>query len=124
MSPGGDENNIVFGVGSELAEVLFIGEGPGEQEDLKSRLSAGPGNCLTSLLDCVNLNRHKNIYIANMVKCRPPGPASAEEQEACIGWAAGTNPPVEAENHRLPRQDRRQRLISRFQGHARAREIH
>ena len=81
--------NIVFGVGSELAEVLFIGEGPGEQEDLKGEPFVGrAGQLLDKLLDCVNLNRHKNIYIANMVKCRPPGnrDPQPEEQEACIGW--------------------------------------
>lgn len=81
--------NIVFGVGSEQAEVLFIGEGPGEQEDLKGEPFVGrAGQLLDKLLDCVNLDRHKNIYIANMVKCRPPGnrDPQPEEQEACIGW--------------------------------------
>ena len=81
--------NIVFGVGCEEAEVLFIGEGPGEQEDLKGEPFVGrAGQLLDKLLDCVDLDRHKNIYIANMVKCRPPGnrDPQPEEQEACIGW--------------------------------------
>jgi len=81
--------NIVFGVGCEQAEVLFIGEGPGEQEDLKGEPFVGrAGQLLDKLLDCVDLDRHKNIYIANMVKCRPPGnrDPQPEEQEACIGW--------------------------------------
>lgn len=81
--------NIVFGVGCEQAEVLFIGERPGEQEDLKGEPFVGrAGQLLDKLLDCVDLDRHKNIYIANMVKCRPPGnrDPQPEEQEACIGW--------------------------------------
>lgn len=82
-------NNVVFGVGPENAEVLFIGEGPGEQEDLRGEPFVGRGGqLLDKFLACVDLDRQKNIYIANIVKCRPPqnrDPLPAE-QEACIDW--------------------------------------
>ena len=78
--------NVVFGVGSRTAEVLFIGEGPGEQEDLKGEPFVGrAGKLLDDMLSIIDLNR-SNIYIANMVKCRPPqnrDPLNAE-QDACI----------------------------------------
>ena len=65
-------NNVVFGVGPENAEVLFIGEGPGEQEDLKGEPFVGRGGkLLDDMLELIDLDRTK-IYIANMVKCRPP----------------------------------------------------
>lgn len=80
--------NVVFGVGSQNAEVLFIGEGPGEQEDLKGEPFVGrAGKLLDSMLEIIHLDRTK-IYIANMVKCRPPGnrdPLNVE-QEACMEW--------------------------------------
>lgn len=81
-------NNVVFGVGSREAEVMFIGEGPGEQEDLQGEPFVGrAGKLLDDMLAMIGLNR-QNIYIANIVKCRPPGnrdPLPAE-QEACIGY--------------------------------------
>lgn len=81
--------NVVFGVGNERAEVMFIGEGPGENEDLQGEPFVGRGGKLLDLmLDTVDLSRQKNIYIGNMVKCRPPknrDPLPAE-QEACIGY--------------------------------------
>lgn len=81
--------NVVVGVGVETAEVLFIGEGPGEQEDLSGEPFVGRGGqLLDKFLACVDLDRKKNIYIANIVKCRPPqnrDPLPAE-QEACIDW--------------------------------------
>ncbi len=81
--------NLVFGTGSENAEVLFIGEGPGQNEDLQGLPFVGRGGqLLDKFLAAVDLDRNKNIYIANMVKCRPPqnrDPLPAE-QEACIGW--------------------------------------
>ncbi|WP_082020934.1 uracil-DNA glycosylase [Candidatus Soleaferrea massiliensis] len=81
--------NVVFGVGSPNAEVMFIGEGPGENEDLQGEPFVGRGGqLLDKMLDCIDLTREKNIYIANMVKCRPPknrDPAP-DEQEACIGY--------------------------------------
>lgn len=80
--------NLVFGVGKEDAEVLFIGEGPGEQEDLQGEPFVGPaGKLLDTMLEIIDLDRTK-VYIANMVKCRPPRNRDPrpEEQEACAPW--------------------------------------
>ena len=81
-------NHVVFGVGARDAEVMFIGEGPGEQEDLKGEPFVGrAGKLLDDMLELIDLDRSK-IYIANMVKCRPPqhrGPRNIE-QEACSVW--------------------------------------
>lgn len=85
----GGRTNVVFGVGCENAEVLFVGEGPGENEDLQGEPFVGrAGQLLDKYLDVVNLDRRKNIYIANIVKCRPPRnrDPQPEEQEACIHW--------------------------------------
>lgn len=84
-------NNVVFGVGNEQAEVLFIGEGPGENEDLQGQPFVGRGGqLLDKMLEAVGLSRKHNIYIANMVKCRPPKNRDPlpEEQAACAGWLA------------------------------------
>lgn len=81
--------NVVFGVGVADAEVMFIGEGPGENEDLQGEPFVGRGGqLLDKYLDAIGLDRKKNIYIGNMVKCRPPKnrDPKPEEQEACIGW--------------------------------------
>ena len=65
--------NVVFGVGNPNAEVLFIGEGPGENEDLTGEPFVGrAGKLLDDMLSLVGLDRSRNIYIANIVKCRPP----------------------------------------------------
>lgn len=80
---------LVFGVGNENARVLFIGEGPGANEDLQGEPFVGRGGqLLDKFLAAVDLDRKKNIYIANMVKCRPPQnrDPSPEEQNECIGW--------------------------------------
>ena len=80
--------NLVFGVGREDAEVLFIGEGPGEQEDLQGEPFVGPaGKLLDDMLEMIGLDRSK-VYIANMVKCRPPHNRDPlpEEQQACAPW--------------------------------------
>ena len=80
--------NVVFGVGPRDADVMFIGEGPGEQEDLKGEPFVGPaGKLLDDMLSIIDLSR-ENCYIANIVKCRPPrnrDPLEAE-QEACVGY--------------------------------------
>lgn len=80
---------VVFGSGSPQAKVLFIGEGPGEQEDLSGEPFVGRGGqLLDKFLDYVELDRKKDIYIANIVKCRPPNnrdPLPAE-QNICIDW--------------------------------------
>ena len=81
-------HNVVFGVGSRTADVMFIGEGPGEQEDLKGEPFVGPaGQLLDDMISIIDLNR-ENCYIANIVKCRPPHNRDPqdEEQEACIGY--------------------------------------
>ena len=81
--------NVVFGEGVPDAEVLCIGEGPGEQEDLSGRPFVGrAGKLLDDMLEIIDLSREKNVYIANMVKCRPPqnrDPLNLE-QEACAQW--------------------------------------
>ena len=82
-------HNVVFGVGNPKAKVLFVGEGPGENEDLQGEPFVGrAGKLLDTMLDAVDLSRERNVYIANIVKCRPPQNRDPlpEEQEACIGW--------------------------------------
>ena len=75
-------HNVVFGVGNPRTDVLFIGEGPGENEDLKGEPFVGRGGqLLDKMLSVVDLSRDKNIYIANMVKCRPPQNRDPEEEE-------------------------------------------
>ena len=80
--------NLVFGVGNPEAEVMLIGEGPGEQEDLQGEPFVGPaGKLLDSMLEMIGLDRSK-VYIANMVKCRPPRNRDPQpaEQQACRAW--------------------------------------
>ena len=82
-------NNVVFGTGREDADILFVGEGPGEQEDLKGEPFVGPaGNLLDDMLSIIDLDRRSDCYIANIVKCRPPRNRDPleTEQEACIGY--------------------------------------
>ena len=82
-------HNVVFGVGNREADVLFIGEGPGEQEDLKGEPFVGAaGKLLDDMLSIIDLDRSKNCYIANIVKCRPPHNRDPEaaEQDACMGY--------------------------------------
>ena len=82
-------HHVVFGVGSETADVMFVGEGPGEQEDLQGIPFVGPaGKLLDDILSIIDLSRQENIYIANIVKCRPPRNRDPleTEQEACIGY--------------------------------------
>lgn len=81
-------HNVVFGIGPEKTPILFIGEGPGEQEDLQGEPFVGPaGRLLDDMLSIIDLGRH-NCYIANIVKCRPPRNRDPleTEQEACIHW--------------------------------------
>ncbi len=82
-------HNVVFGTGVSNAEILFIGEGPGENEDLQGEPFVGrAGQLLDKMLTAVDLDRKKNIYIANIVKCRPPQNRDPlpEEQDMCIDW--------------------------------------
>ena len=80
--------NVVFGVGNRNTDILFVGEGPGEQEDLKGEPFVGAaGQLLDDMLSIIDLDR-TNCYIANIVKCRPPQNRDPleTEQEACIGY--------------------------------------
>ena len=82
-------HNVVFGVGRRDTDVLFVGEGPGEQEDLQGEPFVGPaGKLLDDMLSILDLDRKENCYIANIVKCRPPRNRDPleTEQEACIGF--------------------------------------
>ena len=82
-------HNVVFGVGKRDTDVLFVGEGPGEQEDLQGEPFVGPaGKLLDDMLSILDLDRNSNCYIANIVKCRPPRNRDPleTEQEACIGY--------------------------------------
>ena len=80
--------NVVFGVGSREAEVLFIGEGPGKNEDEQGVPFVGrAGQLLDDMLAIIGLRR-EDVYIANIVKCRPPENRDplGVEQDACIGY--------------------------------------
>lgn len=80
--------NLVFGIGNESAEIMLVGEGPGEQEDIQGEPFVGPaGQLLDTMLELIDLDRSR-VYIANIVKCRPPQNRDPlpEEQEACIEW--------------------------------------
>lgn len=81
-------HSVVFGVGPCPSPVVFIGEGPGQQEDLRGEPFVGPaGQLLDDMLSIIDLGRH-NCYICNIVKCRPPGnrDPQPQEQDACFGW--------------------------------------
>ena len=82
-------HNVVFGQGVENAEVLFVGEGPGQSEDEQGLPFVGrSGQLLDKYLFAIDLDRASNCYIANIVKCRPPGnrDPQPQEQDACFGW--------------------------------------
>ena len=81
--------NLVFGIGKKDADIMLIGEGPGENEDLQWQPFVGRScQLLDIFLASVDLSRDKNVYIANMVKCRPPKnrDPKPEEQDMCINW--------------------------------------
>src|SRR5687767_873873 len=76
-------NKTVFGVGDENADWLFVGEGPGADEDAQGEPFVGQaGKLLDSMLAAIQLKRGANVYIANIVKCRPPGNRNPEPKEA------------------------------------------
>ena len=81
-------NNVVFGVGNPQAEIMLVGEGPGANEDAQGIPFVGrAGQFLDDMLAIIGLDR-TGVYIANIVKCRPPGnrdPLNVE-QDACIGY--------------------------------------
>jgi DNA polymerase len=73
----------VFGVGDEKADWLFVGEGPGAEEDARGEPFVGQaGKLLDNMLAAIGLRRGRNVYIANVVKCRPPGNRNPEPPEA------------------------------------------
>ncbi len=81
--------NVVFGAGNTKAKIMFIGEAPGENEDFQGQPFVGKaGKLLDKILETIDLSREKNIYITNIVKCRPPNNRDPlqEEQDACIGY--------------------------------------
>ena len=81
--------NVVVGKGNESAQVVIIGEGPGEQEDITGLPFVGrAGKMLDTALSSVDIDPLEDCYITNIVKCRPPNnrKPSAAESEACIPW--------------------------------------
>jgi uracil-DNA glycosylase family 4 len=77
-------NKVVFGVGNPKAELVFIGEGPGRDEDLKGEPFVGrAGQLLTQMIEAMGLKREQ-VYIANVVKCRPPENRTPEKDEIAI----------------------------------------
>ena len=80
--------NIVFGVGNKNAEIMFIGEGPGADEDTQGIPFVGKaGQLMNKAFDAVGIEREK-VYIANIVKCRPPNNRDPESDEVlgCINY--------------------------------------
>lgn len=81
--------NVVVGVGNPKARVMLIGEAPGEQEDLRGEAFVGrSGQLMDKMLGYVGLSRKSNIYITNMLKCRPPQnrDPSKEELALCMNY--------------------------------------
>ncbi len=81
-------NNVVFGEGDINTPLMFVGEAPGEQEDLEGRPFVGrAGKLLTTILNQFGIDRNK-IYIANVLKCRPPNnrDPKPEEIKACFPY--------------------------------------
>lgn len=91
--------NSVFGEGSFSADIMFIGEGPGKEEDLQGRPFVGAaGKLLTKLIESIGLTREE-VFIANVVKCRPPNNRDPLPEEVKACW-----PYLEAQiNHIKPK---------------------
>lgn len=84
----GTRTHLVFGEGHPQARVMFIGEAPGAVEDETGRPFVGPaGKLLTDIIKAMGLKR-EDVYIANILKCRPPGNRDPQPDEvaACIGF--------------------------------------
>ena len=80
--------HVVFGDGNPEAKLLFVGEGPGQNEDIQGVPFVGAaGHLLDDMLSIIDLDR-SDYYITNIVKCRPPGnrDPQPQEQDACFGW--------------------------------------
>lgn len=85
---GTNRTNIVFGTGNKQADVMFIGEGPGADEDIQGQPFVGKaGQLMDKAFQALSINRN-NVYIANIVKCRPPQNRVPEEDEAqtCLNY--------------------------------------
>ena len=83
-----NRTNIVFGCGDQNADIMFIGEGPGADEDKQGIPFVGKaGKLMNNAFDIVGINREK-VYIANIVKCRPPNNRDPQDDEisACINY--------------------------------------
>jgi DNA polymerase len=75
-------NNTVFGVGDQQADWMIVGEAPGEQEDRQGEPFVGQaGKLLDNMLKALGLDRRNKVYIANVLKCRPPGNRNPEPDE-------------------------------------------
>ena len=80
--------SVVFGAGNPQADLMFVGEGPGAEEDRQGLPFVGPaGELLTKIIQAIDMKR-EDVYIANVVKCRPPGNREPEpdEVQACRGY--------------------------------------
>ncbi len=85
-----ERRNIVFGAGNEDAKLIFVGEAPGRDEDIQGEPFVGSaGQLLTKIINAINMTR-KDVYIANIIKCRPPGNRDPEPDEiaACEPFLA------------------------------------
>ena len=84
-SLGGSRTNFVFGVGDKNASLMLVGEAPGENEDLKGEPFVGrAGKLLDKILFAINRTRNDDVYICNVIKCRPPNnrdPLASEVKE-------------------------------------------
>ena len=77
-------NKLVFGVGNVNADIMFVGEGPGADEDAQGEPFVGrAGQLLNNMISAMGLKR-EDVYIANVVKCRPPGNRTPEKDECDI----------------------------------------
>ncbi len=88
---GNSRHQAVFGEGNPRSRLMFIGEGPGKEEDRQGRPFVGPaGQLLDQMLKAMGMNRHEHVYIANVVKCRPPGNRVPDPAEitACHSYLA------------------------------------
>ena len=81
-------HHVVIGKGNRNADIMMVGEGPGQQEDLQGYPFVGPaGQLLDKMLGAIDMTL-EDVYIANVVKCRPPGNRDPheDEQEACLNY--------------------------------------
>jgi len=83
-----NRKNIVFGVGNREADIMFIGEGPGADEDEQGEPFVGKAGKLMNMAFTALGMKRENIYIANIVKCRPPSNRNPEqdEEQACLNY--------------------------------------